>query len=91
MFSRVAVWEVRTAVIFPVGLKPWRNTWIKKFSGVAARPSASLTSTVIGKDPDVLGEPERSPSAANLRPGGSVPVSLHVSGRAPLFAVKVKP
>jgi len=89
--SKVAVCEVRTAVIFPVGLKPCRNTWIEKFSGVAARPFKSLTSTVIGKDPVVLGVPDRSPSAANLRPGASVPVSLHVSGRTPLFAVKVKP
>lgn len=58
---------------------------------MAARPSAALTSTVIGKDPVVLGVPDRSPSPANLRPGGSVPVSLQVSGRAPLFAVRVKP
>ena len=88
--SSVVVWEVRTVVILPVSLNPCEKTWIVKACGVALRPAESVTSIEMGNDPVVEGVPERRPLAAKTSPGGSVPVSVQLSGKMPFCALKVK-
>src|SRR5215510_9354883 len=76
--------------MLPVTLKPCSPTSIVKFWGDALRASESTTIKVIGNGPVLVGVPDRVPSFARFRPGGSAPVSLQVSGASPPLAVNRK-
>src|SRR6266852_8331278 len=84
LFSRVAVWWARTVAMLPVALKPCGNTSIVTSSGADTCPTPSVTVTLIGYDPSLVGVPARVPSVPNDNPGGSGPLSLQGSGPKPL-------
>ncbi len=51
---------------------------------------ASVTVTVMGKEPVLVGVPESTPALESVNPGGSGPVSVHVCAPIPPNAENVK-
>ncbi len=84
--SSVAVCSVRGVLIDAVDRKPCSSTSIVVSCGVADWPPLSSTDSVMGNAPSAVGVPDSVPSTAKSSPGGSSPVSLHISGTSPLIA-----
>ena len=61
----VVIWKV---------MRVWREKLVVAISGVGA--VVSVTWTVKGKVPRVVGDPARVPSAVRVRPGGRTPVAI---------------
>ena len=76
--------------MLPVARKPCALITIVKSAGAELCLDGSVTVTVIGNDPVVVGVPDRVPVLLeNVSPVGSAPDSLQVAGCATI-AVNVK-
>ena len=65
--------------------------WVANGGEVTGVWALSVAVTVNGKGPATEGVPDTDPLAANVKPGGNVPVAFHVYGAEPPLALNPKP